>query len=392
MRANGSIVAVVVALALAACGGNEGGHTVASPTTSAAPDSSTTSSAATSRPPAAATFTEVGRADEPVALVGIPGTDRMLIPERKGRVLAFEASDTGLRRVGGSPVLDLSDRVLSDGSEQGLLGLAVDPAGRWLYVDYTAKGGDAGTTTVARYALSGTDVDRGSAETLLRIPQPFSNHNGGSLVIGPDGALYIGMGDGGGQGDPADRAQDPDGRFGRILRLALDGSKPTTWAMGLRNPWRFTVDASTGDLWIGDVGGSEREEVDRLRGSGPGTIGGEGANLGWSRREGSITPDDDEGGRGDPSTFVDPIYDYSHDDGGCSIVGGHVIRSPQPAALEGRYVFGDFCSGEIWALDPADDTVTRIGKVDQLSSFGLDAAGRSYALSLDGAIFRIDAP
>ncbi len=338
----------------------------------------------------AATFREVGRADEPVDLVAVPGTDVVLVAERAGRVVAYHASGSGLRAASSSPVLDLRERIVSDNSEQGLLGLAVSHDGSSLFVDYTKRGGSSATTIVERYALHGTTVDRSSGETLLQVRQPYDNHNGGSLVVGPDGALYVGMGDGGDQGDPQDRAQDPDGSFGRILRIALDGSKPTTWAMGLRNPWRFSIDPATGDLWIGDVGGSEREEVDRLEGSGPSSIGGRGANLGWSRREGTITPDDDEGGRGDPSRFVPPVYDYSHDADRCSIVGGDVVRSPSGGSLQGHYLFGDFCSGEVWALDPATAAVSPLGKVAQLSSFGLDNAGRYYALSLDGGIYRID--
>lgn len=355
------------------------------------PRSTQSSSAGTAPALTDVTFSEVARAEEPVALVGVPGTELVLVAERRGRVLAFEATDAGLAAAGNGPALDLTDVVISDAPEQGLLGLAVDAEAQWLYVDYIAAGGDAGTTTVQRFPLDGTTVDRDGAETIFEVRQPFANHNGGSLVIGPDRALYVGMGDGGSQGDPENRAQRLDGRFGRILRFALDGSPPTTWAMGLRNPWRFSIDGPTGDLWIGDVGGSEREEVDRVEGRGPGTIAGRGANFGWSRREGFVVPGDDEGDPGGPSDFVDPVYDYSHDDGGCSVVGGHVARGGDVAAIEGLYLFGDYCLGTVWTLDPTGYSVTRLGAVTDLSSFGTDAAGRSYALSLGGAIFRLEA-
>jgi len=335
---------------------------------------------------------EAGRADEPVALTALPGTDTVLVAERAGRVRSYRATDDGLSPTG-EVVLDLTDEVEADATEQGLLGLAVAPDGASLVVDFTATGGTAGRTRVVRYDLDGTTVDPTSADELFAADQPFANHNGGSVVVGPDGALYVGVGDGGSQGDPEDRAQDPDGVYGRILRIDPATGERRTWTWGLRNPWQFSFDETTGDLWIGDVGGTEREEVDRLPGDGPTRPGGEGVNLGWSRREGGIAAPDDEGGRGDPSSFVDPVAEYDHADGGCSIVGGPVVRSDRVAALRGRYLYGDYCAGTIWSLDAAnhDGRIVVVRGADQLTSFGQDADGRIYALGLGGSIWRLDA-
>lgn len=376
-------IGVVAALIVTGCGDN--GLSGRSPRPTATPTAPSEPGSTGVR------FAEVARAEEPTALVAVANSEQVLVAERGGRILEFEATDDGVRAVADEPFLDLTSDVLSDAPEQGLLGLAVDSSGRWLYVNYVARGGDAGTTTIQRFRLDVAGLGPEDGETIFSVRQPFSNHNGGSLVIGPDGALFVGMGDGGGQGDPQDRAQQTNGSFGRILRLDPDGSHPSTWVMGLRNPWRFSIDERSGDLWIGDVGGSEREEVDLLEGTGPGTVGGRGANLGWSRREGSIAPEDDDGDPGGPSDYVGPIYEYTHDNGGCSIVGGFRIRSGEVPELSGRYVFGDYCSGDVWTLDPsAANAVVAIGRVAALSSFGLDTIGRTYALSLDGPIYRIE--
>jgi len=238
--------------------------------------------------------------------------------------------------------------------------------------------------------MAGDGVDTSSALELFSLAQPFDNHNGGQVVVGPDEKLYVGLGDGGSQGDPDDHGQDPASPFAKILRMDLDGANRATFVSGVRNPWRFSFDPDTGDLWIGDVGGSEREEIDHLPGGGPGEPGGAGANLGWSLREGRLDTDED----GDRSGFVDPVYDYSHDDGGCSVVGGYVSRGTAVPGLAGWYVFGDYCQPELRALDPARPTSPRViaDDVSSLSSFGVDADGDLYALSLDGPIYRLTAP
>jgi glucose/arabinose dehydrogenase len=338
--------------------------------------------------PVHAVFRKVAYLNDPIALVTRPHSPFLYGADKSGAVWAFRTKGTNLALVGTDPILDVSHDIVATGSEQGLLGIAFSPDGTSLYVDETAKGGTAGITKVIRYAMSGDDVTRSSATTIFSVDQPYVNHNGGEVVFGPDGALYVGLGDGGSEGDPLNYGQNPDVPLAKILRMNADGSDRSTWVMGARNPWRFSFDPPTGDLWIGDVGGGLEEEVDHLPGGGPTSPGGRGANLGWSLREGTVDSDK----KGNRSGFTDPVYEYSHDDGGCAIVGGYVYRGSAIPALVGRYVFGDDCLKTAQALDPARpaSAVTIATGDPQLTSFAVDNQGELYALSLSGPIYRLE--
>jgi glucose/arabinose dehydrogenase len=254
-----------------------------------------------------------------------------------------------------TPVVDLTDRVSQDGGERGLLGLTFSPDGRKLYVDYTDRDGN---TQIDELAMQGRATDASSRRTVMSIKQPEPNHNGGQLAFGPDGDLYVGMGDGGSEGDigaghaPGGNGQSLDTLLGKILRIdpaptasaaysvppdnpfvATAGARPEIWAYGLRNPWRFSFDKKTGDLWIGDVGQDRYEEIDRV----PATQGrdaGKGVNFGWNRLEG------DHPYQGNaPSDAVPPVYEISHDTGACAVVGGFVYRGTKIRDLQGDYLF-----------------------------------------------------
>jgi glucose/arabinose dehydrogenase len=296
------------------------------------------------------------------------------------------ASDGG----GASPFLDLSDLVTC-GGEQGLLSVAFDPLyerSGLLYVNYTDLDGSSRTVEYRRSAADPTVADPESARELLTIEDFASNHNGGLLLFGPDGQLYLGMGDGGGGGDPERTAQDPESPLGKLLRI--DRERPGAYevaALGLRNPWRYSFDSRTGDLWIGDVGQSALEEIDaatqdQLRARRP-------LNYGWSAFEGTEPYNSDQRAPG----ALEPILVYGRDRG-CSVTGGHVVRDAQLRSLQGRYLYGDYCEGELRSFSadpsrPADDDVALGLRVEQLSSFGEDASGRIYAVSLAGAVYRL---
>ena len=293
------------------------------------------------------------------------------------------------------PFLDVSEAIVA-GGEQGLLGLAFHPDyarnGRF-FIDYTDVNGD---TVVAEVVVS-DDPDRAdedSVRTLLQVDQPYSNHNGGQLAFGPDGFLYVALGDGGSAGDPEDNGQNTDVLLGKLLRLDVDsgdpygipddnpfangGGEPEIWAYGLRNPWRFSFDAKAGDLWIADVGQGEFEEINRR----PATAGG--LNYGWDQMEGLECY---EGGDCDTADKIVPISGYSHDLG-CSVTGGYVYRGRDFPDLRGGYVFGDYCSGLIWAVDATagefTEPVELMASDLSISSFGLDEAGELYLTDLAG--------
>jgi glucose/arabinose dehydrogenase len=268
-------------------------------------------------------------------------------------------------------------------------------------VNYTDTAGD---TRIVEYAFAGGRADPSSARELLTIDQPYPNHNGGHLAFGPDGKLWIGMGDGGSGNDPEDRAQNLGTLLGKLLRIdpmpsagrqytipgdnpfvGRSGARGEIWAFGLRNPWRFSFDRETGDLWVGDVGQNAVEEVDFAPASSTG-----GENFGWPGMEGTRS---NKGGR--PAGAVDPIVDYRQADGGCSVTGGYVYRGTRVPALAGAYLYGDYCAGNVLALRQSGGQVTEQADlgvdVDSLSSFGQDGAGELYALSLDGPLYRVDA-
>jgi len=336
---------------------------------------------------------QVAELEEPLGMAVRRSDDGLYVAEKTGRVVAIR---------GGSldpvPVLDLSAEV-SQGSEQGLLGLAFSPDGRFLYVNYTDLAGD---THITEFSMQDGKADQASRRQVMFVDQPFSNHNGGNLSFGPDGYLYVGLGDGGSGGDPLNNAQSLDTLLGKMLRIdprpgggrpyqippdnpfiGQPGVLPEIWAYGLRNPWRYSFDGSTGDLWIGDVGQDAWEEVDFQQ---AGSQGGE--NYGWNRLEGT------HGYAGDaPPDAVPPVYEYEHVGGGCVVTGGYVYRGAGIPALEGVYVFGDFCEGKLMALRLQGGVVVDIADlgptVENLSSFGEDAGGELYVMSLSGSLFRL---
>jgi glucose/arabinose dehydrogenase len=318
--------------------------------------------------------------DRPVAVAADPGDDRLFILEQhSGKVLLQQ----GARR---QVLLDLGSRIAT-GGEQGLLGIALAPdfaRSRLVFLNFTDT---TGATRIERYRLSrGRLVDR---VVYLRVRQPFANHNGGHLVFGPDGKLWVGLGDGGSGGDPGDRAQNPQSLLGKMLRLdpARPGARPAVWALGLRNPWRYSFDGTT--LWIGDVGQGAWEEIDRV----DSTVA-PGVNFGWNRYEGSRPY---EGGPAvELPRYQAPIAEYSHAVG-CSVTGGIVIRDPQLPLLHQRYIYADYCSGRVWTL-PANAIAARRPReiTDQLGgplkgivSFGEDGAGRPLVVLEQGRVLRL---
>lgn len=338
--------------------------------------------------------------DQPVRLVAPPGDARLFVVEQPGRIRVFgrDGSDRGT-------FLDLTGQI-SQGGERGLLGLAFAPdyatSGR-LFVDFTDLAGD---TRLVRFVVS-SDPDRAdpaSADTLLTVDQPFGNHNGGHLEFGPDGWLYFGLGDGGSAGDPGNRAQDGQSLLGKLLRLDVSGPvalpapgnpfagsapRDEIWALGLRNPWCFSFDRATGDLYIADVGQGAREEVDiALPGSG-------GLNYGWRLMEGTACYDPATGCN--DGSLVLPVHEYTH--GGtpfrCSISGGYVYRGGAVPGLQGTYLFADYCSRQVWGLrwtvqgglESVTDLTTALtptGGYASISAFGQDAYGELYILDHGG--------
>ena len=317
--------------------------------------------------------------DAPVLLTYAPGEPKTVyVVEQPGRVLRIR---NGRRTV----FLDVRDEV-EYGGEQGLLGLAFDPGyvrNRRFYVAYTS---DSGRNTVVRYRSSGMAAVASTRTILLDVPDPYGNHNGGNLVFGPDGLLYTSIGDGGSGGDPEDRAQSMRSQFGKLL--TLDPKRPAAgWriaALGLRNPWRFSFDRATGDLYIADVGQGAIEEVNFTPRSSPGL-----ENYGWNLYEGSQRYEE-----GSPSTgrLVFPVAEYDHERG-CSVTGGFVYRGSARRSERGRYVYGDYCSGTVWsfriAAGKATDLRTEPFRIDSLSSFGENADGELFAVSHDGLIYRL---
>lgn len=321
------------------------------------------------------------------------GSGRLFIVEQAGRIRIFR--DGALHK---TPFLDIA-RVIRSGGERGLLSIAFHPEFArtgFLYVNYTDRDGK---TVVARYSVS-ADADRadpGSALPIISIDQPFSNHNGGQIQFGPAGYLYVGMGDGGWAGDPRNRAQNPRSLLGKMLRIDVDAAAgyaiprdnpfaeredaaPEIWALGLRNPWRFSFDRVTGDLYIGDVGQDKWEEIDFQPAASQG-----GENYGWRIVEGAHCFNPASGCARE--RFTPPAYEYSQAEG-CSVTGGYVYRGGALAELAGSYLFGDYCAGTIWGLArKADGAWVRTTILDtgfSISSFGEDEAGELYVLDHPG--------
>lgn len=351
-----------------------------------------------------------GKFDQPVKLLPAPkDASRWYVVERSGRVRSF-APDAGSSAA--ELVLDIHDRIDADG-EGGLLGMAFHPRftdNGELFLSYTAPAEEdsALTSRISRFrSPDRRTVDPRSEEILLSLDQPYSNHNGGNIGFGPDGYLYIGFGDGGSAGDPGNHAQNPDTLLGAMLRIDVDRADlkrgrpysiprdnpfaashacgdagcPEIFAQGLRNPWRWSFDRETGALWAGDVGQNEIEEIDIVR---------RGGNYGWRCYEGDRDYQPD--GCGPRQDYRFPVAVYDHDQG-CSVTGGHVYRGAALPALRGRYLYGDYCSGRVWALDVEDSTTkpellfTHPGL--DLVSFAEDAAGEMYLTSLGGNIYRL---
>jgi glucose/arabinose dehydrogenase len=345
---------------------------------------------------------KVGDFTDPLYVTAPRGdSKRVFVVEQSGRIWVL-LNGKRVRR----PFLEIGDRIVS-GGEQGLLSMAFAPdyarSGRF-YVDFTDRNGDSRIQEFRRSKRSPNHADRSTARQVLFVDQPYPNHNGGLVLFGPDKLLYIGFGDGGSAGDPENRAQNLDTLLGKILRIdpRRSGSKryrsPTSnpfvgksgrneiYAYGLRNPWRFSFDRRTGDLYIGDVGQDEREEIDfAQRGTALGR------NFGWSCFEGDRSYDSSRNCPG----AVRPLLDYGRSHGECSVTGGVVVRDPKLPTLAGRYVYGDYCRGQLFSLRVSGGRAVDVGSLDlqvsQLSSFGEDAKGRVYATSLDGPVYRLTA-
>ncbi len=346
----------------------------------------------------------------PLYLTAPPGdVQRLFIVEQGGRVRIVQNG-----ALLPTPFLDITDRVAS-GGEEGLLGLAFHPnyaTNHYFYVDYTHTNtaGDTLYTLIERYTTSADSnvADSASHKLILRVVQPYSNHNGGLVMFGPDGMLYIGMGDGGLGGDPQNRAQNPDSLLGKLLRIDVDGGDPYVnppnnpyaggggrgeiWAIGLRNPWRFAFDRTAGLLFIADVGQNAWEEVDVE----PRTQGG--LNYGWRIMEGAHCYDPnpcaaDTAGLG----LVLPALEYDHSNG-CSIIGGFVYRGARSPSLAGQYFYSDYCSGWIRSFTYAAGAVaqrtswTLNANLGNVLSFGEDASRELYVLSDGGTVYRLASP
>ena len=414
------MLVVLMAALLAACGtpsdATPGPASVSpgasSPTVSATGSPPTPSASATQTAPATATTTPIATDPPPVALEAIAAglsapisiaavpDGRLLVNERGGRVVVVDPSDGAT-----STALDIGDRVLGQG-EQGLLGLALDPA--WpddtsVYVHYTDG---RGRTVLSEFTMTSTEsleIDPGSETVLIQLDQPFANHNGGQLAFGPDGHLYVGLGDGGAGGDPMGNGQNPETLLGSILRLDVGagdgepyavpddnpfvdgGGAPEVFLHGLRNPWRFSFDRVTGELWVADVGQNAFEEVDRVD-----PASDAGGNLGWNVMEASHCYGDadcsDDG-------LIGPVTEYGRDVG-CSITGGYVYRGTAVPGLAGWYLFSDYCSGILMGIPSDVESLTPPRTLAQMgispSAFGEDAAGELYVADIEGGtIYRI---
>lgn len=329
---------------------------------------------------------------------GMP--ERLYLVLQPGRIMVFDnVPDPSSPQT----FLDLRERVSDRGNEEGLLGLAFAPdykSNGYFYVYYSAA--SPRRSVIARYQASpdAASADPDSEKIIMEIGQPFSNHNGGHIAFGPDGFLYVGVGDGGSGGDPRGHGQDMSTLLGTILRIdvntldetgsyavpqdnpfvGMEGVRPEIWAYGLRNPWRFSFDRETGDLWAGDVGQNRLEEIDVIK---------PGANYGWNIMEGTSCFRD---AGCDREGLEPPVAEYGRD-GGCSVTGGYVYRGSRIPSLVGAYVYGDFCTGNIWALRYDGYQVTqqaRIADTDlRIASFAEGPDGEIYVLSFTGEIVRL---
>ena len=331
-------------------------------------------------------------------------TNRLFLVLQPGRVMVFpDEAEADSAHV----FLDIRELVNDKGNEEGLLGLAFDPdyaINGYFYVYYTAI--EPKRSVISRFSVREDDpnrADHGSEQIILEVPQPFSNHNGGNLAFGPDGFLYIGFGDGGRSGDPLGNGQNPGTLLGSIVRIdprtpddgrnysvppgnpfvGDPGFREEIWAYGLRNPWRFSFDQETGTLWAGDVGQDDFEEVDIIH---------PGLNYGWNVMEG-FHCFSSSGSSCDQVGLEPPIIDYPLKKGNCAVTGGYVYQGSRLPSLQGAYIYGDFCSGRIWALrGDGQGTTENVLLVDsslQIPSFGENREGELYILSFNGEIYRL---
>ncbi|HXG25961.1 MAG TPA: PQQ-dependent sugar dehydrogenase [Candidatus Binatia bacterium] len=406
-------IAVVVAAALVGCDARR--QSVPPSSASAAPSAAATPPGSrppsTPRPSGAAVDLDLGRLGitlEPLANVPGPalamaapddGTGRLFVATQDGFIFVVQADGRVLER----PMADLRGRITS-GGEQGLLGIAVDAdfaTNQRVVVDYTNRDGD---TVVESYTIDPNDPNRlqDNPTPILFVDQPFANHNGGAVAFGPDGMLYVSLGDGGGGGDPHGNGQRLDTHLAKILRVDIDapadgraygipgdnpyangGGLPEIWLTGLRNPWRLSFDRRTGDLWIGDVGQGAWEEVDIA----PQGVGG--LNFGWRVMEGAhcyqVDPCNQDG-------LTLPVSEYGRDQG-CTVIGGNVYRGSAFPFLVGAYLFADYCTGHIFAIDSRVRELTAPTVVgngsNRIAAWGEDAAGELFVLALDGTVSRV---
>lgn len=345
-------------------------------------------------------------AEEPTSMI-FGNSGNILVAEQAGRVWYLRQEHLSGADILVLETVDLRDRVSRRGSEEGLLGLAFDPNDdRHLYVYYSAA--NPRRSVVSRFSYGprrgpaeGEAADPATELVILEIGQPYSNHNGGQIAFGPDGYLYIGLGDGGSAGDPLGSGQDTSTLLGSILRIDVSsatpaqpyaippdnpfadgGGRPEIWAYGLRNPWRFSFDRENGNLWAGDVGQNEWEEIDIIK---------RGGNYGWSILEGNHCFRPREGC--DREGTIPPVWEYSLDGAPCSVIGGYVYRGDAIPWLRGAYVYGDFCSGKVYGLRYQDGQVTEHKELAdtglRIMSFAQDPAGELYLLSQSEGMYRL---
>lgn len=390
---------LALAVAVAACGGGSSSSSSPGPSGAASSTAAPVPVATTANPAengyaATRAFPKVNFA-QMTGLFVIPGDDRFaLVLTKDGTIrrvnLAGDDADPTV-------FLDLRPRLITNpASEEGLLGLAFAPdfsASRRFYLYYSA--GDPRRVVISRFIAAAESADIASEQVILEIQQPYPNHNGGALAFGPDGDLYIGVGDGGSEYDPMGYGQNNDTLLAKILRIDVSGDaysippdnpfanrggRPEIFATGMRNPWRIAFDEETGVLWVADVGQDKREEVDRVV---------NGGNYGWSITEGDLCHKPPSGCNRDG--LIAPRAVYGHNEG-CSITGGYVYRGKAMPELDGWYVYGDYCSGRVWAVNTGDDSSAPVALLDsdsRIASFGQDAAGEIYLVTFSNAMFRL---
>ncbi|HEX3090891.1 MAG TPA: PQQ-dependent sugar dehydrogenase [Ilumatobacteraceae bacterium] len=369
-----------------------------SPTTSAAAAEATTTVAATTPAPLGdpvVALTQLGSFEQPVEVAWRPTDGAMYVVEQDGKIVMMTDGQPG------AVALDMTDLTSADG-ERGLLGLAITKDGALAYVNYTNNDGN---TRIDEYSVDADGTfDKATRREVLGFDQPYPNHNGGDVVFGPDNMLYIGTGDGGSGGDPDRRALNPGELLGKMLRIdphasagaaytvppdnpfvGVEGARPEIWAIGFRNPWRYSFDRSTGDLWISDVGQNQWEEVDAAWAA---DGGGKGANYGWSAMEGNHQFNADQSADG----AIPPMYEYEHVGQDCSISGSALYRGTAIPALVGYYVFADYCSGQVRSLQIADRAVTKmvpLGKLANVTAVNEGPDGELYVVTSDGPIYAV---